>query len=303
VSDFQAFVQHIILTNITLFIALHCIEIACWEIDYCILHRQSIYSHIPRAALNHINSTQGPKDPIHSPHKMAISTSAPSQSLSRRKASSSKYSSDFLKDMAPPLTTDRVDRTSFSSIKESHNGGVAQTFTSSKTSSYLRNQVSLAEDEDAILDDVSVSSGSRTPEEIRKEPKQGMLTNPHSMLHGFVCPCDGFRGWKGISVRGRVASKSFGDLKGLGMRWNWESENGAGDGMHLAVEPLVKVKGRWPAGQSPLESLPMELLGEFFSFLDAEVGFMRIETGPSRWQTSLTSHDCSQNPSQFSLKM
>ena len=184
--------------------------------------------------------------------------------------------------MAPPLTTDRVDRTSFSSIKESHNGGVAQTFTSSKTSSYLRNQVSLAEDEDAILDDVSVSSGSRTPEEIRKEPKQGMLTNPHSMLHGFVCPCDGFRGWKGISVRGRVASKSFGDLKGLGMRWDWESENGAEDEMHLAVKPLVKVKGRWPAGQSPLESLPMELLGEFISFLDAEVGFV---TGPSRWQT------------------
>jgi hypothetical protein len=172
--------------------------------------------------------------------------------------------------MVPPLTTDRVDRTSFSSIKENHNGGVAQTFTSSKTSSYLRNQVSLAEDEDAILDDVSVSSGSRTPEEVRKEPKQGMLTNPHSMLHGCVCPCDGFRGWKGISVKGRVASKSFGDLKGLGMRWDWESENGAGDGMHLAVKPLVKVKGQWPAGQSPLESLPMELLGEFISFLDAE---------------------------------
>jgi hypothetical protein len=105
------------------------------------------------------------------------------------------------------------------------------------------------------------------------------------MLHGFVCPCDGFRGWKGISVRGRVASKSFGDLKGLGMRWDWESENGAGDGMHLAVRPLVKVKGQWPAGQSPLESLPMELLGEFISFINPEVGFVRIETGPSRWQT------------------
>lgn len=187
--------------------------------------------------------------------------------------------------MAPPLTTDRVDRTSFSSIKESHNGGVAQTFTSSKTSSYLRNQVSLAEDEDAILDDVSISSGSRTPLEIKKEPKQGMLTNPHSMLHGFVCPCDGFRGWKGISVRGRVASKSFGDLKGLGMRWDWESENGVEDRMDrmdLDEKPLVKIKGRWPAGQSPLESLPIELLGEFISFLDAVFGLGRIEAASSR---------------------
>jgi hypothetical protein len=105
------------------------------------------------------------------------------------------------------------------------------------------------------------------------------------MLHGFVCPCDGFRGWKGISVRGRVASKSFGDLKGLGMRWDWESENGVEDRMDrmdLDEKPLVKIKGRWPAGQSPLESLPIELLGEFISFLDAVFGLGRIEAASSR---------------------
>jgi hypothetical protein len=163
-----------------------------------------------------------------------------------------------------PPTTDRVDRTSFSSIKESRSGGVAQTFTDSKTSSYLRNQYTSAGhdevDEDAILDDVS--SGSKTPE--RKEVVSGMITNPHSVLHGFVCPCDSFKGWKSISIKGRIASKSFGDLKGLGMRYDWETRGS--DGMAVDGEEkrqIVKIKGRYPPGKSPLEMLPMELLGGF----------------------------------------
>jgi hypothetical protein len=165
-----------------------------------------------------------------------------------------------------PPTTDRVDRTSFSSIKESHSGGVAQTFTDSKTSSYLRHQFTSEQDqfidEDAILDDTS-SSGTKTP-----EAKPGMLTNPHSVLHGFVCPCDSFKGWKGISIKGRIASKSHSDLKGLGMRYDWETRGG--DKMDVDGEEktkkIVKTKGRYPAGQSPLERLPMELLGKFQHF-------------------------------------
>jgi hypothetical protein len=162
-----------------------------------------------------------------------------------------------------PPTTDRVDRTSFSSIKESHSGGVAQTFTDSKTSSYLRYSFSSAEvDEDAILDDGS-SSGSKTPPE-RREVAKGMITNPHSMLHGFVCPCDSFKGWKGISIKGRVASKSYGDLKGLGMRYDWETRGGDQMGVDGAVtKQVVRIKGRYPPGRSPLEMLPMELLGAF----------------------------------------
>jgi hypothetical protein len=163
-----------------------------------------------------------------------------------------------------PPTTDRVDRTSFSSIKESHSGGVAQTFTDSKTSSYLRNQFTSSNDgldEDAILDDAaSSSSGTKTP-----EAKPGMITNPHSVLHGFVCPCDSFKGWKSISIKGRMASKSYSDLKGLGMRFDWETRGG--DKMNLDGEgktkKIVKVKGRYPVGQSPFERLPMELLGKF----------------------------------------
>jgi hypothetical protein len=163
-----------------------------------------------------------------------------------------------------PPTTDRIDRTSFSSIKESHSGGVAQTFTDSKTSSYLRNSFSNAGrdevDEDAILDDAS--SGSKTPPE-RQEVAKGMITNPHSMLHGFVCPCDSFKGWKGISIKGRIASKSYGDLKGLGMRYDWETRGG--DRMDVdgeVTKQIVRIKGRYSSGKSPLEKLPMELLGE-----------------------------------------
>jgi len=161
-----------------------------------------------------------------------------------------------------PPTTDRVDRTSFSSIKESHSGGVAQTFTDSKTSSYLRHQFTNEKDrfldEDAIFDDASSSSGTKTP-----EARPGMLTNPHSMLHGFVCPCDSFKGWKGISLKGRMASRSYGDLKGLGMRYDWETRGGEQMDVDDAEKKIIKVKGVYPAGQSPLERLPMELLGKF----------------------------------------
>jgi hypothetical protein len=153
-------------------------------------------------------------------------------------------------------TADRVDRTSFSSIKESQSG-TAQSFTDSKTSSYLRNQLG---SEEAIDD---APSGIATPEsgEIGK-----LLLNPCNNC-GFVCPCDGFRGWKGISIRGKVASKSFGDLKGLGKggRWEWEVKNEVDEmDMDEGLEVVMKGKrrrdGRHPAGQSPLETLPTELL-------------------------------------------
>lgn len=164
---------------------------------------------------------------------------------------------------AAPPTTDRMDRASFSSTKESHTGGIAQTFTETKTSSYLRNQYH--QDEEAILDDSS--SGSRTPPELlRTDSGRGMLTNPHSSLHGFVCPCDGFKGWKGISVRGRVASKSSGDLKGLA-RWDWDSDVR----MTGTNVKEIKEKGRHAAGKSPLELLPMELLGSIIDQLATDI--------------------------------
>lgn len=155
---------------------------------------------------------------------------------------------------APPiLTSDRVDRTSFSSVKETDTG-IAQSFTDSKTSSYLRNEYSFGDGSDeAVFDDGS--SGGGTPENERERVLgkiiPGTLTSPDSRLHGFICPADGFRGWKGISVRGRVASKSSGDLRALG-RWDWDVVQ---DEKKVAKETVV-------AGKSPIESLPVELLGK-----------------------------------------
>lgn len=93
------------------------------------------------------------------------------------------------------------------------------------------------------------------------------MLNPQSTLHGLVCPCDGFKGWKSISVGGKIASKSFGDLNKLRMRWDWESTAMSKvDKMDLGGTEEVAVakveEGRYPAGQSPFEMLPMELLGK-----------------------------------------
>jgi hypothetical protein len=168
----------------------------------------------------------------------------------------------------PTLTTDRVDRTSFSSVKET-NTGIAQSFTDSKTSSYLRNVISASggqgANDEAVYED-SLSSGSITPLEtdrdsgIEIDRKFGGLTE--SRLRGFVCPCDGFRGWKSISVRGKIASKSYGDLQALG-NWDWEvKEKKEEEERAKGVEEEIE-SGKDEAGNSPLERLPVELLGEF----------------------------------------
>ena len=161
----------------------------------------------------------------------------------------------------PPLTSDRIDRTSFSSIKESNSGG-AQSFTDSKTSSYLRNEYRSTSDEVAIDDS---DSGSATPIQQRREEMAGVL-NPQSTLHGLVCPCDGFKGWKSISVGGKIASKSFGDLHKLRMRWDWDTTTvkPKEEKMDLDVlleKQVMKVEeGKYASGHSAFELLPMELL-------------------------------------------
>src|SRR4051812_31699463 len=120
-----------------------------------------------------------------------------------------KYHPSRKHSIAPALA-DRVDRTSFSSIKES-NTGVAQSFTSSKTSSLERGS------EEAIDD------GTTTP--LEKVVGEDRMLNPQSSLHGLICPCDSFRGWKNISIGGKVASKSFGDLRRLASRWDWQAND------------------------------------------------------------------------------
>lgn len=169
----------------------------------------------------------------------------------------------------PRSTSGRIDRTSFSSVKESGAGG-AQAFTDSKTSSYLRHEYSLTANEDAIDDS---HFGSATPVQQRRGEMVGML-NPQSTLHGLVCPCDGFKGWKSISVGGKIASKSFGDLTKLRMRWDWDTAVKAKeekmdiDGV-VEKEVMKVEEGKYPPGKSALEMLPMELLGKSVLFISS----------------------------------
>ncbi|CZR58024.1 related to Leucine Rich Repeat domain protein [Phialocephala subalpina] len=192
--------------------------------------------------------------------------SSPTELPLRRKAPPAAFtpSSNInitTKNTTPP-TTDRVDRTSFSSIKESH-GGIAQTFTDSKTSSYLHNQVY---NEDAIIDDSS--SGNRTPEVERRE-FGGMITNPHSNLFAFT-PCDGFKGWKDIPLMAQtiknIKSKSYSDLARLHRGFQWEV--GHGDRMDLDEKEEDTIL---PPGKSRLESLPTELLGAIIDQLAIDI--------------------------------
>lgn len=189
----------------------------------------------------------------------------------RRKNNPDNYTSDENIDTTPtnfnpkkvitkPISSDRVDRSSFSSVKESH-GGTAQSFTDSKTSSYLRNEFDIDENEDVILDDGS--SGATTPETEKRDFALGMLTQPHSNLFAFT-PCDGFRGWKDIPLMAQtiknIKSKSYSDLARLNRGFQWEVQQG--DRMDLDVVLEEKKDISLPPGKSKFESLPVELLGK-----------------------------------------
>ncbi|KAF7953655.1 uncharacterized protein EAE97_001054 [Botrytis byssoidea] len=176
-----------------------------------------------------------------------------------------------------PPTSDRGDRTSFSSVKE-NTSGVPQSFTDSKVSSYLKYEVDSNENEnenEIAIDDTS-SGGSRTPPEA-VEPEMQTLwsTNPHSTLHGLVCPCDGFRGWKQIAVRGKIASKSYSDLRNMKMGWGWDSDYEPKANLEPELKPeaplVVEEVGVAISGKSPIEMLPAELLGAIIDQLVTDI--------------------------------
>ncbi|RFU33142.1 hypothetical protein B7463_g3175, partial [Scytalidium lignicola] len=154
---------------------------------------------------------------------------------------------------------DRVDRSSFSSVKE--NAGVVQSFTDSKTSSYLRNKFIVSPSEEAIEDSPPITPPS--------EELPFALTNPHSMLHGFVCPCENFKGWKSIGISGKVASKSYSDLKAL-RSWDWETTTQEKP-TTVNQAPCKLKPGQNIPGRSPLESLPMEILGSIIDHLSLDI--------------------------------
>jgi hypothetical protein len=163
----------------------------------------------------------------------------------KAKVSNSLINPLLRKYIATPPVSDRQERTSFASFTEDR-GDVAQSFLDNRVSSYAR-------PEEAIDDSASEENNFEIESHQSCAFDAPMaLTNPHSMLNTFICPCDGFRGWKKITVGGRLASRSFGDLRILSKGFSWE--------LPASKQTLGK-KPRNEAGQSRLESLPVELLG------------------------------------------
>lgn len=140
---------------------------------------------------------------------------------------------------------DNSSRSSFSSVRE-NDSDLVQAFTSTKVSSYSRP----VEEEEEALESPSAEMSATTTQFLPP------VTQPQSRLHGCWFPAvaaDGFKGWKQIDVKGRIASKSYGDLQALKIVWS-----------PPATPPVLKrtESGREVPGQAPIERLPLELLGE-----------------------------------------
>jgi len=162
-----------------------------------------------------------------------------------------------------PATPDRLSRSSFSSIRENESS-LPQDFSHSKISSYLGDEVAV-DDHDSEADDRTESpdvlrrlpstvspttSLSGVPNMIQTEFR-APVTHPNSRLLGYWSPADSFQGWKQIQVKGKFASKSFGDLQALNNVWNTP----------LRVSKKPKKGGNRP-GDSPIERLPAEILSK-----------------------------------------
>jgi hypothetical protein len=147
--------------------------------------------------------------------------------------------------MAPrPTTPEIVGRGSFSSVRE-HASGLAQTFTSSKISSYAKGL-----HDDAISDD-------STDVEMGDAEYLPPLTRPQSKLHGAWYDTIVFRGWKDIPlVRSRQASKSFSDIQAL-----------SAFRVHGGLRKEIAKPAPQLPGASALERLPVEILSAIVGLL------------------------------------
>lgn len=135
-----------------------------------------------------------------------------------------------------PDTPDRASRSSFSSIRE-NDSALSQTFISSKISS-------LTGSEEAVEESSSQNKANMVETQFYRP-----VTRPDSKLLGYIAPADSFTGWKQINVRGKLASKSFGDLQALNFSWT-------------STPKVTRKKGTYPPGEAPFEKLPIELLSE-----------------------------------------
>lgn len=177
----------------------------------------------------------------------------PSQqhSTAKLKQSPTPDSSDSMDQHGITTPPDKSSRSSFSSVREV-DLDMAQTFTSTKISSYSR------QPEEAIEDIPSPQEMATTQPHFIPP-----VTQPNSKLHGCWFPAvaaEGFQGWKQIGVRGRQASKSYGDLQALKIVWS------------TPVIPTKKKDPERPApGQSSIEKLPTEILGQIIDHLVLDV--------------------------------
>ncbi|KAH8906533.1 hypothetical protein BR93DRAFT_615720 [Coniochaeta sp. PMI_546] len=149
-----------------------------------------------------------------------------------------------------PDTPDRASRSSFSSIRE-NDSDLAQTFTSSKVSS-------LTGGEEVVEDLPSQDHPSQKKVNMVETQFCRPVTRPDSKLLGYIAPADSFTGWKQINVRGKLASKSFGDLQALNFSWT-------------PMPKMPRKKGTFPPGEAPFEKLPIELLISIINLLVIDV--------------------------------
>lgn len=134
-----------------------------------------------------------------------------------------------------PSASEATSRSSFSSVRE-NDDGLAQTFTRSKISSYIETP-----------EDVFDESPTTEPPQPTFQPP---LTQPNSKLHGFWYPAEGFKGWREIPIKGKLASRSCDDLRNMHMTWDKPAP--------LVEQPRA---GIYPTSTAPLERLPSEILG------------------------------------------
>jgi len=162
--------------------------------------------------------------------------------------------------LARPATPDRVSRSSFSSIRENESAH-PQDFSHSKVSSFLDHEEAVDDGDhaDAAVTsrpDPSPTTGHFNMIQTQFQPPS---THPHSRLLGYWTPADSFQGWKGINVKGKLASKSFGDLQVLNKVWTTPST-------------FKKLKNTTkPAGGSPIECLPIEIANQIIGHLAIDV--------------------------------
>ncbi|KAI3320617.1 hypothetical protein HD806DRAFT_524639 [Xylariaceae sp. AK1471] len=89
------------------------------------------------------------------------------------------------------------------------------------------------------------------------------VTQPHSRLHGCWFPAvaaDNFHGWKQIGVKGKQASRSYGDLQALRLVWSAPT---IPQKPNDTVQPVP--------GTSRLERLPMEIKNQIIDHLVLDI--------------------------------